>query len=370
MQNILDYLAIYGSISLAEIPFNEVDAVFLARLSFVPFDRFVSASFAERRRLEDVCTEIAALPGLEDSTVFKRDIALLGGVIGKPRLGDLEISAFVNKIEEEDETQFAALCYHLPNDEIYLVYRGTDDSLIGWKENLNMVFVFPVPAQNSARRYFEAACEAYPDKKFILGGHSKGGNLAIYAGAFCAPRYRPQIKQIFNFDGPGFRRESIATEGYRAIAPRLTTYVPQSSVVGMILEQEGEYTIVHSGSIGLWQHGVQSWEVDGLQLKKVEEISASSRLFDHTLRSWLDELSLKQREAFVDCLYEVLTDNGAETLVDLQNNWFETFRGIIRAIRKMDEKDRSFVRRTFRLFFKSARSEAVRLLQEAGKEEN
>mgnify|MGYP001212012488 FL=1 len=366
MDSVFEYMDLYGQLSFETLPFNEIDAVILARLSFIPFDDFVSPHFNESIPLGEACRKVDALPERTDNAFWPGDVKLMRSVIGRKRFAELPVSGYVNILHEEDESQFAAVCYTLPDDVRYLAYRGTDDNLVGWKENFNMSFTFPVPAQKSAALYFEKAAREMPSARFILGGHSKGGNLAIYAAAFCSEEARENILKIYNFDGPGFREKTLQRKGYRAVRSRIITYVPQSSIIGMILEQEGEYTIVHSENIGLLQHDIMSWACDlaNLCFVPVESFTSRSRLFDHAFRRWLEAMSLEHREYFVDTIFAVMEETGAKTLTDFRENKFHNLRIILKTIRGQDEETRQLMRETFRMLFRSAKAEAARLISE------
>lgn len=364
MDNVLTYLENCGSVSFEDMPFNEVDAAILARLCFIPFDEAVPQAYEKLVGLGEALEEAAAIPHLQERMYYTWDYELLQKARGRRRLGELKVSGFMNFIDEEKETQFSAILYHLPDGRIYLVFRGTDDTLVGWKENFNMVITFPVPAQTMGLAYFNEAAEAFPDKPFILGGHSKGGNIAVFAGAFCDEKVRGQIQKIYNFDGPGFGSETLRTEGYQAVLPKISTYVPQSSVIGMLLEQEGGYTVIHSGSVGLMQHNILSWEVEGRRFKKLEKITAGSKLMDSTFKTWLKEMTPEQREIFVEVIFSVVEKTGASTLGELRENKLDAFTAVLKNIRNIDDDTKEIMKKTFALLFESA-GEAVRLLWKA-----
>ena len=216
-----------------------------------------------------------------------------------------------------------------------------------------MAFICPVPAQLSAVKYLERIA-AVTDGALMLGGHSKGGNLAVYAGAFCSEAAQQRIELVYNFDGPGFDQKILDQAGYEAICPRVRTFVPQSSVVGMLLGHEEQYTVVHSQETGLTQHNIYTWDVERESLSYLDTVTHGSRFIDRTLKDWLAGMSVEQRAVLVDTVYEVMQQTGARTVPELKANWFGSTRAMIRAAGALNEDDRRSVMRMLRLLMQSA----------------
>ena len=252
----------------------------------------------------------------------------------------MTLSCFVDQVDADRGEQFAALTVETGDRMLYLSFRGTDDTLAGWKEDLELACMPEVPAQKKAVRYAESVARQYPRKKLRLGGHSKGGNLAVYAGVFCGERIQRRIVDIWSNDGPGFQRELLDLPEHRRIAERIHSIVPKSSVVGMLLEHEEAYTVVDSDQLGLLQHDGFSWQVLGDRFVTLRQVTRQAQLSDQALRKWVQGLTVEQRGTFVDALFHVLTASGAETLTDLKEDSFRSAGAILKAMKELDREVR------------------------------
>lgn len=345
MANILDYLDWRGDLTLAQSPFNEVDALLLAELSFIEFEGIVPPPELGRGlRLRDAAEAyFARRTNRTDNMglLVPGDIpAMLRAMANSRRFSNMMINAFEERIDEVLEQQFAAVTIDLGDGTVYVSFRGTDDTLVGWKENLNMSFLAEVPAQERAVRYLERTARQYPGRGLRIGGHSKGGNLAIYSAVKCAQAVQDRIVGVYNNDGPGFLNDLSATAEHRRIAERIHTVVPQSSVVGMLLEHEKNVQVVHSTYEGIMQHDGFSWEVRGTQFVHLDDFSHEGKLLDETIDAWADALSPQQRESFADALYEVLTATGARTLSELGGEKLKGAVNILKGYKSLDRETR------------------------------
>ena len=345
MANILDYLDWRGDLTLAQSPFNEVDALLLAELSFIEFEGIVPPPELGRGlRLRDAAEALFARRknrSTEMGLLVPGDIpAMLRAMADSRRFGDMMVNAFEERIDEALEQQFAAVMVDLGDGTVYVSFRGTDDTLVGWKENLNMSFLAEVPAQERAVRYLERIARQYPDRGLRVGGHSKGGNLAIYSAVKCAETVQNRIVGVYNNDGPGFLSDLSATAEHRRIAGRIHTVVPQSSVVGLLLEHEKNVQVVHSTYEGIMQHDGFSWEVKGTRFVHLDDFSREGKLLDETIDAWADALSPQQRESFADAFYEVLTATGARTLSELGGEKLKSAVSILKSYKSLDRETR------------------------------
>ncbi|MBP5180528.1 MAG: DUF2974 domain-containing protein [Clostridiales bacterium] len=353
MNTIIDYLKWRGDLPLAVVPFNEVDAGILARFSYEPFDNMVSSNFREQRRVKDVCDDLINSPSLHDDVLnSNRDFDFIRLVGASKRFGDMLISGYVNDIDEERQIQFSACVFDIDEEQNYYVaFRGTDNTIIGWKEDFNMGFEFPVPAQKKALAYFESVATAFKDGTFIIGGHSKGGNLSVYAATFCDDKFNSPVTDIYNFDGPGFTEDIMQTDKFRKIEHHIHTYVPQFSVVGMILEHLEDYCVVHSDESGIMQHEILSWETDFDKFVHLEEVSAGSRFVDKTFKEWISGLDKTQREQFVDTVFNLMMSGDTHTLAEFSKNKAENLNAMIKTYNEIDdEMKKGFLASAKRLF--------------------
>ncbi len=310
----LDYLAWRGDLSLEQVPFGPVDALALAVLSYVRFDGLVPSGTEELVPLGRTAENHLALPpAWRGRCRCDSDLDLLRALAQSPRFAGMELGSRADTFLPEEETQFAALTI-LPGDgSAFLSFRGTDATLVGWKEDFNMSFLDVVPAQLAAAKYIEqsAGCFSGP---LVLGGHSKGGNLAVAGASLCSMKARDRIKTVYSFDGPGFTDYLLARPGYQELLTRIRTYVPQSSVVGLLLGHEEPHTVIKSDQEGLFQHDPYSWQIQGPGFVQVEEVTAGSMKIDRALKSWLAGLTREQRETVADTLYDLLSSGDAKTV--------------------------------------------------------
>ena len=342
MENLFDYLGRTASVSFAEQSFNDVDALALARLSYAPFDGIVGEGFQNQTSLEDACARLLADPAVEQKLLLEQDRRFLSLLQSSRRFGKLWISGYQKQTDETTDKQFAALCIQLLDGCYYLSFRGTDDTLSGWKENFDMSFLMAVPAQLAAAEYVAQASRNLSGSLW-LGGHSKGGNLAVYGAAFCPPQVQTSIGKVWNFDGPGFRKSVVEQQGYQSVVDRVETFVPQSSVVGMLLEHEEDYTIVRSSQKGLLQHDPYTWGIKENRFVTLKTTTQTSKLVDETIKDWLAQLSCAQREEFIEALFTVIDQTGAKTVKELSTNWYRTAGSVLRSLTRLDGNMRKAV---------------------------
>lgn len=355
MASILDYLDWRGDITFAERPFNEVDNLLLAELSYLDFGGIVPADFAAAVPLSDAVAAFTKRTPHADMGVLVPDKipGLAQKMAASARFRDVLLSGYVCKLDEQTETQFAALCAALPDGTVYAAFRGTDDTIVGWKEDFNMGFLPIVPSQREAADYLRAAATAFPSQKLRAGGHSKGGNLAVYAAVWCGESVQDQLLAVYNNDGPGFHTSLLDRPEHQRIANRIQTILPESSVVGMLLEHEESYQVVRSNQVGLMQHDGFSWQVLGTQFVHLSGLTEGGRIVDSALRDFVRGLDQEQRIRFVDALFEVLTCTNAETLTDLKDGGFRTAYSMLKTVRSLDPDTRQALSGTLGLLVRS-----------------
>ncbi len=350
MANIIDYIYWRGDIPFDQVPPGEVDALILSYLAYMPFDDIVSRSFeAQDVRLGDAAREILArheAGGLALAFSPKEDKRLLQAVGESLRFGRLRLCGFVNRFDAQREEQFSAVTYLLQEGSGIVAFRGTDRTVVGWKEDFNMSFSGVVPAQRSAIHYTREAAKAL-EIPLILCGHSKGGNLAAYAGIFSGEGPQEKIVCCYNFDGPGFNEEIIASEEFSRADMRIHVFVPRSSMVGILLWHSEPFTVIKSDSVSVFQHLPYHWQVMGGRLLEADGLSGDSRLTDITLKRWLRSLSPELRRQVIDGIYGVLSVSDGHQLADL----FEprNVLAILRAAGTMEEETRAALVEAFRL---------------------
>ena len=311
MADMLDYLAWRGDIEFTQLPVNPVDALIFSTLSYIQFEDIVPDNPDQSISLKDAAAGLFSLADPVSRTRVKKDLELLKAVAESARFDNIRMTFYRSILIPEEETQFSAVTIFLEDGSAYIAFRGTDNTLTGWKEDFNMSFRSSIPAQHLALSYVQEFMAAHSIPVW-MGGHSKGGNLAVFAAAKCGELLQKRIVEVYSQDGPGFSAEMMDDPGYRNILPKVRSYVPQSSVIGMLLEHEEPYTIIKSNQIGIMQHDPYSWQVLGANFLQVEELTADSRFLDRTFRSWMSQMTNEERSQFFDTVFELLESTGAE----------------------------------------------------------
>jgi len=286
MPNMMDYLAWRGDIALDYSPFGDVDSLILASLSYLTYPE-------ETGLLRDLALTVPPVDKMQFAFVHEIR-AMLSAAAMTERFAGIGMRHPVAVTDQDRDMQFAAVTFDLPGGTHYVAFRGTDSTIVGWREDFNMAFESPVPAQSAAVKYLNEAA-ALTDGPLILGGHSKGGNLAVYAAAHADPMTQSRILAVYSFDGPGLDDATMASEGYANIARRIRSFVPQHSVVGLLLTYHPEYTVVKSDGMGLLQHDSFTWQVLGTDFIAVTELDVSAQLVDQTVHTWLSQVSPEKR---------------------------------------------------------------------------
>ena len=321
MGNLFDYLEWRGDLGFSDVALCEVDSLILSIVSYLDFDGIVPTTEegGSVTYLEAMRSYLKINKGRPSLGKFfpPETVALAVRAAKTRRFAGIRLSHYACDTVAEEQKQFAALTFRITGDRYFVAFRGTDDTLIGWKENFNMSFMLPVPAQIAAAEYFGRVSEDIEKGEFYLGGHSKGGNLAVYGAVKASDAAKDRILAVFSNDGPGFNRSFIEGEDYRKIKDKLRTIVPQSSVVGMLLEHEEDYEVIKSNATGLMQHHGHTWEVIGGSFLHLDTVTEDSRLIDEKLKAWLDAMTAEERERFVDTVFETLSATNAKTLTEL-----------------------------------------------------
>lgn len=359
MANFLDYVRWRGDLSFRQDPFNEVDAVVFSALSYIEYGGRVLSAPQEPISLKEAAVDFLAEGDVEHRVRVKSDLELLRLAVASYRFGQSQITQYRSIYEPEAQTQFAAMTFLLDDGTAFLAFRGTDGTLIGWKEDFNMTFQQTIPAQLLAQQYVrEIALER--SEPLRLGGHSKGGNLAVFAAARSSPMIQERILEVYNNDGPGFTNYLMGDPGYLAIVGRVRTFIPQSSVIGMLLEHEEPYTVVHSKSVGVLQHDLYSWDLMGNRLITMDNTTGDSVFLDATIKNWFASMNSQQRNALVDAMYGLLSSGGAENVGDiLQPKNLKVFIKTLSA----DENLRKLLSTEFSKLIESARRAYAQLDQ-------
>ena len=347
MANLLDYLAWRGDLPLSAVPLCDVDALIFARLSYVPFDGIAEA----RVPLYMAARQVLASVQLSDAprACGKEDQQLLTQLLQSPRYADILLDGYENIFDPVRQEQFAALTLHLLDGSAAVAFRGTDGTLVGWKEDFNMAFSTVVPAQLDAVRYLSDVAERTQGGIYLCG-HSKGGNLAAWAALHIpAELQTSRLLDAYNNDGPGFARDMVETAEYRRIAHKLHTYIPESSIVGVLLEHGEDYAVIDSANRSVMQHEPMSWSVIGPRFVHLGQRSQMGKLSDGVLQEWIGSMTPAEREQFTDALFDVLSLSGkARTLDDLRSGGLAGGAALLKQYAGADEQKKKIISEIFR----------------------
>ncbi len=338
MANIEDYLDWRGDIPLSVDPFNEVDNLIFSELAYTPFDGYVPGpGIKEKVSLQEVCARFFADHSDEEimSSMMSIKVApfLMRKMVTSKRFSDVYLTGYVNDFDPDSQKQFSVTTFLLPDNTYYVAFRGTDATIIGWKEDFNMSFLTGTAGQLSARDYLNQTF-ARTHKKLRIGGHSKGANFAVFASAYANSAVKKKIIAIYSNDGPGFRDEIVASDEYRSILPLVKSTVPKQSMIGMILQNDLEHQVVKSVYQGPYQHDAMSWQVIGNHFDLADGLSEESHIFDDTLKSWLSSIDDETREIFVDILFSAILDTGVTSLEEVDQVKIKVITGMFKNLSK------------------------------------
>lgn len=318
MANIVDYIKWRGDLSFAQDPPNEIDALVFSSLVYIQYCGFDKTENQVVTSLSCAARDFFALPDHSERIRVRADLELLQEAASSTRFGNTMLCMYTDQYIPEQETQFAALSFLLDDNTIFVAYRGTDYSITGWKEDFNMTFQQTVPAQRLAVQYLRNVAMEY-SLPLRLGGHSKGGNLAVFAAARCGPMIQERILDVYNHDGPGFTDYLMGDPGYLQMVPRIKTLIPQSSVIGMLLEHEEPYQVIRSKTVSILQHDPYSWELLGKTFIRMPELTDNSKFLDATIKTWFADMTNQERNQLVDVMFGLLGAGDAKMVQDILN---------------------------------------------------
>lgn len=334
----LTYLKGHAHMTFEECPFNDVDQLIFAQMSYCDFS--VSEKFKEKPI--SCAAKYVFHYSTYDHATNKRfnfqihdDKKLLFHVIMAKRYSDVKFIDFKDEYDPDEGLQFSALTLMMPDGTIFVIFRGTDNTLTGWKENCEMAFNMPIPAQREACAYLNEIAGKYSGQICVCG-HSKGGNLAVYSAAFADEAVQDRIVCVTSFDGPGMPSEVKELERYKRISKRLNVILPRCSIVGLFFEQPDNIRYIDSRLRGVLQHYLYLWKTQGEDFVYIDSLASRNELIGKAIQTFLMKLTKEQREQFVEAIYEIIESTQAETLNDLASGWLKNTIPIASAILKTD----------------------------------
>lgn len=347
--NIDDYIRWRGEITLRQSPFNEVDNLILTQMVYLNWEGIVTEksislekawSLYEQKNMQH--DEAAGLTDRENTArLAARSL----------RFKDTAVFHYASEINIQQEKQFSAITYRLPDNTYFVAYEGTDDSLVGWKENLNMSFTLPVPAQKEAAQYLKEVMRK-PFAQYRIGGHSKGGNLAVYAAV--SVKQSHQIIEVFNNDGPGFTEDFCNQPQYRQLEGKLRTFIPQGSIVGRLMNNPARVEVVKSSTNDIiWQHSVYTWEIDVTRIVRTDKNTNESQFLQEAMNLWNTHLSLEEKMVFLNTIYDTMVDMGFKSFDELFVHKAAILKRLVTKFPDFSEETRDTCLTVLAVFFKS-----------------
>lgn len=368
MANILDYLDWRGDLTFDQAPFNEVDNLLLSQLVYVDLAGIVPGPESkEKIRVAEASRIFFATHDeqkiLEKISMTKTAMYVLKKMAESERYKDALLGGYVNDISIEEQSQFAVVCVYLGDRSLFVAFSGTDDTIVGWRENFNMGYLDATPGQRKAVNYLNSMV-GIGQWRVRVGGHSKGGNLAVYSAVHCKPIIKRKIISVYSNDGPGFSKEMVASEAYQEMIPKIRTIIPESSIVGLLLEHEEEVQVVKSTNVGVGQHDAMSWEVLGTHFVYTDKVAEQSIFIDETMRTWLMELDAVQREIIVDAIFAMLDELNIRTVDDFTHLKFADLQEANKIRKNLPAGTQELLAHAVKLLFKTGKKSVEEYLRE------
>lgn len=370
--DICDYVDWRGDLSFDVSPLNDVDALIFAQLSYMNFNGLAPNDFNSSIKLSELAKIFFGSSDFEKRSdlgvlIDPKSNELLKKAGESVRFGNVEVTGFVSRYDSEKEEQFSAVTFVLDrggvleSPKIFVAFRGTDDTLIGWKEDFNLAFLEQVPAQQDASAYLENAAAEFKKAEIFVGGHSKGGNLAIFASAFLNEKSKKNLCRVYNFDGPGFSQNSLDSDEFFSIKQLICSVYPQFSIIGMLFHHYDSYKIALSDERLVMQHNPFSWFIKGTDFETKEELDSGSEIFFKSFNKWFEEILPNQREQFVETLFGLLESTNAITNSDFDKDKFKNAGKVIKAFAKLEPGIRDEAMKIAGDFVKTIAKESINL---------
>lgn len=357
MSNLFDYIDWRGDLTFGNAPICAVDALIFSMLAYVSFEGLVpSDPHAEPIRLSEAISAYLKRPAVTPRRIDEHHEGLLRVLQSTARFGALRVLAAKKVLDRESGMQFGAISFLLPGQNLFVAFEGTDDTLIGWQEDFRMSYECPVPAQLAAAKYLGEVAGAHPMRRVITGGHSKGGNLAMYAAVYGGDAITHRIRTVYNFDGPGFCDGTLASPAYLEMRERIKTFLPQSSIVAVLLEHDTNYKIVRSSNKGILQHDGYSWEVMGNDFVYTTERTAFGQRTESVIDNFINSTSPQRRRRFTEALFGILAATEQDTVSGILGGKRRSLRSIISAYSDLPDEVRVLLNETMAVFNKGQRA--------------
>ena len=352
MANLIDYLHWRGDLSFEKDPFNEVDNLVFAELAYTELDEiFRSEDFHTFIALDELYKRY--LPYAENRTQRSNDpFDIFEAAAQSDRYKEVKAGCYINILDNEKDIQFSAITFFLPDNTTVVAYRGTDSTIVGWREDLNFSYMNNAPSQVLAKDYLNYIVKTYK-KPVRPVGHSKGGNLAVYASVHADKDVKKRIIEIYNNDGPGFLKPIIESEEYKSMVDRIHGIIPEDSLIGTLMSDLSHPAVVESEQYGPSQHNPKLWKVMGKEFVRARGRSSGSFMMDETLQGWLESCTEDERKAFVDTVFDAIEASGASTVGDIKKSRFKSSTAILKALWRLEPDKRKQMQEVLQKLAKS-----------------
>ena len=352
--NITDYVRNFGDKTFDVMPFNRVDALVLSQFAYLKLDGFVPGvgTFTDAVPLYRMASSDKTADLFTDERYKKPNSELFDAMVSSERFKNVGFNHFIDLINSRWEMQFSAVTAYLSPNDTHVIFRGTDETLIGWKEDFNMSFIAPIPAQVKAVDYLHYAAERIRGP-FSVGGHSKGGNLAVYSSMKCSRYVRDRIKIIYSQDGPGFPRQTLEDSDFDAVSDRIEKFVPHSSIFGMIMQTQEKYRVVEAKSIGILQHDPFNWVIDGDDFVYRDDVAGRYVVSDTSVNEWIERADPDEMKVFFDKVFEVFASAGINDVNDFKGNLSSLLSNAKSVLDGLDDEDKKRIKAVLSVFAES-----------------
>lgn len=345
MSHIVSYVKRQKENTFFDVPFNEVDALVLSQFIYLKLDGLIPTTSEKKEAvyLYEIANNLDYEKVFMDERYRKNNTELFEAMVESKRFRRMKMNYFSDITSVLAETQFSAMTVFLEGGPNVVIYRGTDETMVGWKEDFNMIFKEPVTGQSLSAMYLQQVSEQL-EGDFIVTGHSKGGNFAIYASMNVEDKIQDRIDRVYSFDSPGFRPEILESVDFNKIKDRIIKYLPHSSIFGMLLQSKENYQIVECFSIGVLQHNPYNWRISGNEFKKVDKLGRSSVFLNETYNEWLYGLSDEELQAYSEIWYKIMQDANITTMLQFTKEPGKALISLIDAIKETDDKTKEMAK--------------------------
>lgn len=343
MANIINYIKENGNKSFTELPFNELDGAIFSRLSYISFDSLVGKrKYFTQKKLNLLCEKLISSCE-NDRFRLPEDKILVESLVSSERYSKIFVKTYMKDTNKKEVKQFSATTFinkDKSNKFLLVSFRGTDGSYTGWKEDFEMCYKDIVPAQEDSRKYIKKIVRFTLFKNIFIVGHSKGGNLAIYASTFIKPK---RITAIYSYDSPGFNKDFLSKESFKNIENKINYYAPQTSIIGRLLYSEYKTTIVDSNKTLLNQHNIYNWNINGTTFVCANKYTYISNKINDSIKTNLEHMSYQEKVEFVDTLFDIVQDLTKDDMIQFGNSFFDFFRRFANILKNKNDETKKLI---------------------------